>query len=285
MPVSALATVSEDINQSGRVALYNLPASARYRRVSSRDLSSEYLSYAISSASLYSAEGGCNLVMVHSFPFLDSYNGRFLQLSATGSGVRTIENNLATHGFDNFTTSMLLIGTKRGPETRLSFSDIFLDKWKTLIADKLMGSEASPHGDPLLTWEMFPSPSVVGLNSDLTYLRVFQVLDVEVRIGPLITYHYDAAIGFYIFLFVNAKKQLQAFVAGAEVWVQSGFYHDQIESKLWEKVRLDGSQSLTASSLTNSPVFLVSLCWTYTTFLATRPARSRPSLQAIPPTT
>ncbi len=244
MPLSALATVSEQINQTGRSALYDLPSSARYRRISSKDLANEYLFYSISSAALFSAANSCELVMVNSGLFGGDYNGQFLQLSAMGSGTRTINSDLGAQGFDNATTSMLLIGSNRGPETRLSFRDIFLDKWNDLIEDKLMGSDASPHGDPLLTWEMFPAPSVVGLNSDLTYLHVFQALDVLVHVGPAVTYHYDAGIGFYIFLYTNAKKQLKAFVAGAEVWVQSGFYHDNVESALWEKVRLDGIPAL-----------------------------------------
>lgn len=244
MALSALATVSEEINQTGRAALYNLPTSARYRRVSNRELTNEYLAYAISSASLYSAVGGCELVMISSLPFLDGYNGQFLQLSAIGAGTRRVDNDLSAQGFDNATTSMLLIGTNRGPETRLSFRNIFLDKWNALIEENLMGSDASAKGDPLLTWEMFPPPSSVGLNSDLTYLHIFQALDVQVHVGPLITYHYDAAIGFYLFLFVDVKKQLRALVAGAEVWVQSGFYHDAIESRLWDKVRLEGIPEL-----------------------------------------
>lgn len=248
MALSAFATVSEDPNRSGRASFYELPIAARYRRISSNQLSSEFLRNAISSASLYSVQGGSALVLFSSAPFGFSpdYTGSFLQL-AGGEAVPVIENNFSTRGFDNMATSALLIGTKRGPETRLSFRAIFLDKWNELIKEKLMGSDAAPKGDPLLTWSMFPEPTMAALNSDLTYLRVFQALDVSVRVGPLVTYHYDAAIGFYIFLYVDVRNRLQAFVAGYEVWVQSGFYHDEVEKRLREKAAVDGVAALNSN--------------------------------------
>jgi hypothetical protein len=52
----------------------------------------------------------------------------------------------------------------------------------------------------------------------------------------LITYHYDAGIGYYIFLYVDASQHLKAFVAGYDVYVAGGFYHDDIVNALTPQV-------------------------------------------------
>lgn len=236
MTLSALTVVNRDTNRTGAVALYELCDSERYRRVSFNDLAGDGLLFDISSGSLYSAGGGAALVMISS-PF-PGYEGSFLQMSSVGAGTNLVDNDLGAQGFDNVTTSMLLIGTNRGPETRLSFRAIFLDEWKVLLDDALAGTDVVANGDPLLTWKMFPSPSSVPLAPDLSYLHVFQALDVSVHVGPLITYHYPAGIGYYIFLYVDSKKRLKAFVAGYEVWVQGGFYHDDIVKALEPKIAL-----------------------------------------------
>lgn len=88
---------------------------------------------------------------------------------------------------------------------------------------------------------MFPPPSSLGLNSDLTYLKIFQLL--QVHIGSIT---YRAAIAFWVFLYIDVRKQVKGTVVAHDVWVSDGYYHDNIYNSLRNEVALRGVPELNA---------------------------------------
>ena len=228
MSLSVLASVYQHANQSGRVALYGVGRSARYQRAPESDLINRGLWREISSATLYSSRDAHTTLLLFGFPFglvnLPDYSGRFVQFTNPGSGSELDINVPA--GLNDLTDSMLLVATNRATETRLSYRDLFLDRWKTTIDGKLSGG-AKRAGDPVLTWEMFPR-AISHLDPNRTYLKVHQKLDIEIDWWP----DYEASITYHIFLHLDGGGRLRGFVARWAYWIEGGAKSDDIEDRL-----------------------------------------------------
>jgi len=154
MSLSVLSAVFTGANQSGTIRPYGVSGNQRYNRIPNSQLSSLGLSNALSSATLYSSSTAHNTLLLFGMPQIPwlsfgDYNGQFLQLTNASSGAE-LDVNLSAYGFDNAPTSALLVATRRGTEFRLSFRDLFLSKWNTVIDGKL-SSEAKRDVEPVLT--------------------------------------------------------------------------------------------------------------------------------------
>ena len=244
MSVSVLAGVFSGANQTGTARFYGVGNAERYRRARKTDLSSAGLVSAISSATAYSSSTARTTLLLFglpgfpSFVTLPDFNGKFLQITNAKSGSE-LDANLSSHLFDNTTTSLLLVATSRKNETRVSFRDIFLAKWKTIIDGKLAGG-AKRDGDPVLTWEMFPQ-GVSYLDSNRMYLKIHQKLDIEIDWWP----DYEASITYHIFLYLDGLKHLKGYVARWAYWIEGGAKADDIEDKLRPAV-ISGMDTLNA---------------------------------------
>jgi hypothetical protein len=231
MSLSVLAGVFSGANQAGTARFYGVGNSERYRRGRKADLSAAGLVSAISSVTAYSSSTANTTLLLFGLPGLPAwaslpdFNGKYLQITNAKSGSE-LDVNLSAHGFDNATTSLLLVATSRKSETRISFRDIFLAKWKTIIDGKLSGG-AKRDGDPTLTWEMFPQ-GVSYLDANRIYLKVHQKLDIEIDWWP----DYDASITYHIFLYLDGAKHLKGYVARWAYWIEGGAKADDIEDKL-----------------------------------------------------
>jgi hypothetical protein len=126
---------------------------------------------------------------------------------------------------NDLTDSLLLVKTNRGSETRLSFRDLFLSRWKTTIDSKLSGG-AKRSGEPILTWEMFPE-GISYLDPQRIYLKVHQELDIEIDWWP----DYEASITYHLFLYLSGGR-LRGTVARWAYWIEGGAKADDIEDKL-----------------------------------------------------
>ncbi len=227
MSISVLASVFQHSNQGGRMALYGVSRTTRYQRASESDLDSRDLWRQISSARLLSSTEADTTLILCGFPVSfynpPNYTGSYVQFTNARSGA---DFNVNLPGsLNDLTDSLLLVATNRGPETRLSFRDLFLQRWRTTIDSKLSGG-AKRSGDPILTWEMFPE-GISYLDPQRIYLKVHQKLDIEIDWWP----DYEASITYHILLFLSSGR-LRGNVARWAYWIEGGAKADDIEEEL-----------------------------------------------------
>lgn len=240
MSISVLSTVYEHVNRGGTARLLGVGTGQRYHAFRADDLHSLSMYRRISSASLYgSSDADPTLIFVDTNPFgffdLGGFNGRFLQVRNAGTGERLV--NLTDHGMNDKTSALLLAATARGTEFRVSFRDVFLSTWRSVLDDQLAGSGASRDGDPTLTWEMFPA-GISYLKSSRTYLKIHQQLDIEIDWWP----DYEASITYHIFLHVT-DGNLRGGVHRWAYWVEGGAKSDDIAEEL-EPAVISGMNTL-----------------------------------------
>jgi hypothetical protein len=235
MSSAMLATVFTGANQTGTARLFGVSSSQRYHAVPAIDMVSNSIFLNLSSATVFSStRADATLILFR--PLLPTfslgdYNGFFLQLTNRRDAASELDVNFSAHGFDNLTANMLLVAANKDSEVRLSFRDLFLDQWKTILDGQLAGSEAKRDGDPLLTWEMFPV-GISHLDSSLTYLKIHQPLTIELTAWP----DYDASITYHIFLSIDGGGHLRGHVARWAYWVEGGIKSGGIADKLEPKV-------------------------------------------------
>lgn len=238
MSLSFITSIHDFNNQGGTAQVLGLSKNARYNKRRSSDLSNVNLLNDISSARVYNSSivDATMILFKPPFSFLSSYpdfQGSFLQITnKEGSGSNFDVDQLSAHDFNNKTQSILLVGpNKDGFEFRLSFRDLFLEKWKTTLDTTLSGSRASRKGSPTLTWEMWPL-NISHLNSDRMYLKIHQKLNIDIPFWP----DYDASITYHIYLYLNGSGKLRGHVARWSYWVEGGIKSGSIADQLEPKV-------------------------------------------------
>jgi hypothetical protein len=239
--ISALALVYSGASQTSTWASYSVGTAQRYHEITAKELMSRGLHRAISSCTVFGSSTTDPALIFFGLPLLPGhfnwpdYTGRFVQLTNSGSSAQHV--NLSTHNFNDVPRSALLVATNRGSELRLSFRDLFLDKWKDTL-DGVLSGGAKRDGDPTLTWDMFPK-GVSHLQPGRTYLRIRQNLDIEIDWWP----DYEAWIQYHIFLFINTSGNPRGAVHRWEYWVEGGAKSDDIAEKL-EPAVINGMQTL-----------------------------------------
>jgi hypothetical protein len=219
---------------NGTSLLVGVGHAERYQVLRSTDLISSGLFGSVGSVEIIVTDEADGNVILFQNPLpLPDFNGTFLQLSAAeappgGSGT----------DFQNFawsTESVLLVaGRRKGTsEMRVSFSDIFLDQWKTIIDGLLKGSRASRQGDPTLTWEMFPL-NVSFTNPNGAYLKIFQPLHISL---PWPFSDYAASLTYHIGLFPDNNGHLRSWGQAYHWWVDSGIKSSHIGDSLGPQVQ------------------------------------------------
>jgi hypothetical protein len=224
-----LAETWTGVNQTGTVGVFGVPKTARLRRFSSSDLI-YYSMYAnISSVRLFSSTAAvATMILFRPLSYFEKdYDGVFLQVTnKKNSGSAIDVDSLGGFGFNNLTTSMLLIRVGTGNEFRVSFRDIFLDEWNDTI-DPLLTDGAKRDGNPVLTWDLYPK-NVSYLNPNKRYLKVHQKLAIELDWWA----DYEASITYHIYLGLNSSGKLMAKVARWAYWIEGGIKSGGIEDKL-----------------------------------------------------
>jgi len=231
MPISILSAVYTGNDQSGTCQLFGLGTSHRYNQISSSEMLSMGIYQNLSSSILYSSSSAdSTLIFGPVLPFLpiaSDYNGSFMQITnRKDAGSELYTNRFSTYNFDNLATSALVVAPNRGIEFRFSFRDLFLEKWTELI-DEELEDPARRDGDPILTWEMWPT-GISYLNSNCMYLKIHQNLDIVLHCWP----DYDASITYHIYLYLNGSGQLRGYVARWAYWIEGGSKADDIEDQL-----------------------------------------------------
>lgn len=236
MSLAFLSSVYKNTNQTGASRLYGVSRSSRYNRASKSTLNSAGFSNNISSARVNDSTRADGHLILFGSPFsfisFPNYDGLFAQITnRKNSGIDFDVDQLSAHGFNNTTTNLLLVAANKGGfEVRLSFRDMFLQKWKDEI-DPLLGGDASRKGNPTLTWTMFPQ-GISYLNSSRRYLKIHQKLNINVPWWP----DYDATITYHLYLYLSGSGRLRGHVARWAYWVEGGIKSGQIADKLEPKV-------------------------------------------------
>lgn len=235
MSLSMISSVFTGTNQTGTSRVFGVGTSSRYNAVSASEMVSASISNNLSSATVFSSSVvDATVLLFRSFaPFLSmgNYNGFFAQLTNRRGAGSELDVNSFPSGFDNTTTSMLLVAANRSAEIRLSFRDLFLSQWRTTLDAQLAGSEARRDGDPTLTWEMFPE-GISYLDSSRMYLKIHQPLRIELSWWP----DYDASLTYHIFLFLDGADRLRGHVARWAYWVEGGIKSGGIADELEPQV-------------------------------------------------
>lgn len=262
MSLSMLSTVFTNSHQSGTARLFGLGNSDRYNRVTSATMASFGIKNNLSSATVYASSSvDATLILFGPlFGFFDmgNFNGEFLQITNRRGAASALDvDRFSDYSFNDRARSMLLVGANRGTEFRLSFRDLFLNQWKTMLDAELAGSQAKRKGDPTLTWEMWPS-GISYLDPNRRYLKVHQRLRIEIDWWP----DYDASITYHIYLYLDGGGHLRGYVARWAYWVEGGVKSGKIADKLKPKVisgmgtlnsalgdQLDGLSGFTLSAL------------------------------------
>ena len=246
MSIAALSAVFTNSNQSGTARLFGVGASERTRRVPRSSMQTFGIYANLSSATVYSTSRSDGTLILFKPLFglfdLGDYAGEFMQITnRSGSGSALDVDAFSAHAFNDQPRSMLFVAArKETDEFRISFRDIFLNRWKQVIDGELSGSEARRSGDPTLTWELWPT-GVSHLSSSSQYLKVHQRLRIEIDWWP----DYDASITYHIRLYLSGSGRLQAYVARWAYWVEGGVKSGSIADKLEPKVK-DGMSTLNA---------------------------------------
>ena len=227
MSLDALAGIYSGTNQTGTARFFGVGHSSRYALIRGSTMSGAHLDRAVSSAEVYgSSFCDPSLVFFGTPPGVPGtfgdFNGLFHQVTNTGTTADRV--NLGGM-FNNWATSGLLIARNRPTELAVSFRDMFLAKWKTVIDDQLSGG-AKRDGDPVLTWEMFPT-SVSHLSSDRFYLKIHQKLDIVIDWWP----DYEASLTYHLRLYPTGGN-VRGHVARWAYWIEGGAKSDDIEERL-----------------------------------------------------
>ena len=237
MSISFLSTVHEHNNLTGRAWLLGTSQSSRYNFLRSTDLSGINLFKKISSARVYASSVCDGTVIYFGFPHFNinmpDFTGYFVQITDRKNATTPQDlNQFSSQNLNDGTQSALAVATNRtGTEIRLSFRDLFLDKWKTFLDAELGGSQAKRDGDPTLTWEMWPQ-NISYLDSNLTYLKIHQDLNIELDWWP----DYNASVTYHIYLYLNSRGKLNGYVARWAYWVEGGIKSSAIGDRLRPKI-------------------------------------------------
>jgi hypothetical protein len=251
MSLSFTASVHEHYDEAGRASLFGVSTSNRYQTVRGTQIQSLSMDKRISSVVVYPSSLVDGTVIL----FLDpkDYSGRFVQITnQKDSGVNQAVHQLSAFDFDNDTRSILLVGPNRddGFDVRLSFRDLFLEKWKVMLDAQLNGTDAKRRGDPILSWEVFPL-DVSHLDPSAKYLRIHQNLKID---PPNWAWDYDASMTYHIYLYLDGAGKLKGYVRRWAYKVESGLLSDEIGDRLRPQV-ISGVDTLNAELARELEVF------------------------------
>lgn len=213
-----------------------------YRRIRKSSLNGVHLNDRISS--LYvdasSTEVGGKVILFQN----DRFGGRYAIFPTTpGNPDERVWTHYVGDFMNNKTSSILVV---RQYENELAFSLGSLglrDDIEELVGDV---PDISPRGNPIITWDMWPSFSS---GRRYVYLRI--PVEVEIDNWP----DYDAEIRLWIYLYVNDGGSLRGFVDWYGAWVEAGIKSGRVADGIMDalperlpdiQVRLDDALNLAA---------------------------------------
>ena len=234
---SIYSNLYEHANFSGRSQSYGLAHGLRYHLTRGSDLSNVNLLYKISSADLrHSSSKDVSLILFDDnyWGFFTDFTGSFLQMASRVSSESSVTiNNLANHGFNDRTGSLLLVARNKVNQYdfRYSFRDMIYETWIDKIDEELKDSKAKRKGEPSLTWELWPLNTSY-LDRYHRYLKIHQPLKIVLDWWP----DYYASITYHLYLYLDNAGKVRGYVARWAYWVEDGSKSSEIAGQLEPKV-------------------------------------------------
>lgn len=141
----------------------------------------------------------------------DRFLGRYARFTTT-PGAPTVRNYISYVGnFINDRTSSILVVRRFNNElTPIALGDLGLRDEIATFASSV--PRISLRGDPIVTWDMWPS-----FDS-----RRFVYIRIPVRVDVPHWFDYDAEIRYWIYLYVSSTGTLRGYVAWYGAWVEGG---------------------------------------------------------------
>ncbi|MBI2853073.1 MAG: hypothetical protein HYX84_08280 [Chloroflexi bacterium] len=208
----------------GRSLFINHDPGWVYRRIRKSALSDANLNDRISS--LYvdasSTEVGGKVILFQN----DRFTGRFAMFSTTAGAPDERAYTPYVGDFINDRTSSILVVRQYENEFAVALGDFGL---RDTIEDFVNGVDGriSLRGDPIITWDMWPSFSP---ERRYIYLRI--PVEVAIDWWP----DYDAEVRYWIYLYVNADGDLRGYVDWYGAWAESGWKSDDVVDGLMDAI-------------------------------------------------
>lgn len=164
----------------------------------------------------------------------DRYRGRYARFTTT-PGIPTARNSISYVGnYINDRTSSILVVRRFENE----IGPLALDRFggiRDQIED-LVGSisRVSLRGDPIVTWDMWPEGPTTGSDPHPNDRRRFIYIRVPIEVDVPYWFDYDADVRYWIYLYVDSRGTLRAYVAYYGSWVEGGVKHDSILDRIMD---------------------------------------------------
>jgi hypothetical protein len=153
-----------------------------------------------------------------------NFKGRYSRF--TGTPGHTIYTNYIG-GFMNDRTSSVLAVRRFNPEKEFVISLGSLGLRSQIAEYASAVPRISLRGNPVITWDMWPSFSP---SRRYVYLKIPVTVDVPNW------WDYDAEIRYWIYLYVSSSGQLHAYVAYYGCWVESGIKSGSIADRIMDEL-------------------------------------------------
>jgi hypothetical protein len=220
MSLEAVGAIYTGPNQTGQSSLIGLAKGNRYSHANKQALQSIGFYQQIQSGFIDASANVDISMMIFTG---DSFDGSFYQFTDPQNGGET---TFATNSWK--IGSYLLLGSSPGGanQIQLSYKNIFQKEWDSTI-DQQLGSSAYRNGEPVLTWDMFPTNEYSWLNSNLPYLKVHQDVVIKISCWPS---NYNAWMEYWLYLYPSGGN-IRASVAGYAWWVEGGTWNGSVSGK------------------------------------------------------
>lgn len=215
-----------------------------YRRVRRSALNAINLNDSISSLYVDASIGekGGKVILFQD----DRFVGRYASFPTTpGATDERASTPYVGHHINDKTSSILIV---RQYDNELAFSLGSLglrDDIEELVSDV---PKISLRGDPIITWDMWPS-----FSSDKRFIYLRIPIEVELDLWP----NYDAEIRFWIYLYVDNSGSLHGYVDYYGAWVEGGFKSDSVLEGIMDALpgRLPDIQECLDNALETAALF------------------------------
>lgn len=222
--MSIWARLYQHVDYGGRSTYASLPYEASpdtYLQVPRSWLDSVDLHDRISSLNLGASswESGGYAIL-----FQDSgYKGRYALFQSIPGQVVQIPN-LAAEEFNDRTSSILLVRRFAVELPPLALGNLGSPSLRDQLAEMVENApRLSLRGDPIITWDLWPSFSP---SRKYVYLRA------PVRVDIPNWFDYDAEVRFWIYFYINSSGKLRGYLDWYGAWVEGGAKTDDILDRL-----------------------------------------------------
>lgn len=181
---------------------------------------------AVSSLSLACVDSNSAIYLFEDFNF----KGRYARWDCDGTG--NVNVSYVGDDFNDITSSLLSVH-RSGLELSVALGLTYREQIAGEIDTQLADFSATRNGDPIITWEMWPS-----FSPTRKYVVIRQRLVVDVPDWP---WDYDAEFRYYVYFYLDGDGRLRGYVEWVYAWVERGIWSGKVMEQVWPLVSFDGA--------------------------------------------